>query len=93
MIVSIDGAIMSKQEIEQKVIEILTKSKRDSTVVAGLDTRFEEMKLESLDVMCAVFDLEEEFNVTIPDGAAEHMRCIRDVVDSISAELAKSGTA
>ncbi len=85
---------MSKQEIERKVIEILTKSRRDGAIVAaGRDTRFEEMKLESLDVMCAVFDLEEEFNVTIPDGAAEHMKCIRDVVDSISGELEKSGAS
>jgi acyl carrier protein len=79
---------MSQQEIEKKVVEILTKSRRDTTIVPTLDTRFEDLKLESLDVMCAVFDLEEEFNITIPDGAAQNMRCIRDVVDSITSAIA-----
>ena len=82
---------MSQQEIEEKVMAILTKSRRDPAVVPTLDTRFEELKLESIDVMCAVFDLEEEFNVTIPDGAAENMRCIRDVVSSIVTALSTSG--
>jgi acyl carrier protein len=78
---------MSQQEIEEKVLAILTKVRRDPAVNPALDTRFEELKLESLDVMCAVFDLEEAFNISIPDDAAQNMRCIRDVVNNIVAVL------
>jgi acyl carrier protein len=80
---------VSQQEIEETVLAIFTKGKRDPVVAPVLDTRFEELKLESLDVMCAV-DLEEAFNIAIPDDAAQNMRCIRDVVDSILGVLPTS---
>jgi len=78
---------MLQKEIEDKVLAILTKNGRDSTVVPTLESKFEDLKLESLDVMCTMFDVEEEFNITIPDGAAQNMRTVRDVVNSIAAEL------
>ena len=44
---------------------------------------FEELKLESLAIICTVFDLEADFNIEIPDDAAKNMRSVRDVVEGI----------
>lgn len=77
---------MSQQEIEEKVLRIFTKNRTDPRPVV-LDATFEELQLPSLEIICAMFDLEDEFNITIPDGSAETMRSIRDVVTSVAAEL------
>ena len=75
---------MSSQEIEEKVIAAIRKNGRLGAIPITLDTTFEELKLESLAIICTVFDLEADFNIEIPDDAAKNMRSVRDVVDGIA---------
>ena len=79
---------MSPQEIEEKVIAAIRKNGRLGAVPITLDTTFEELKLESLAIICTVFDLEADFNTEIPDDAAKNMRSVRDVVDGIASLIA-----
>jgi acyl carrier protein len=78
---------MLTQEIEEKVIAAIKKNKRVADLAIGLDSTFEDLKLESLEVICTVFDLEDAFNITIPDDAAQKMRCVRDVVEGVAAAI------
>ena len=78
---------MSPQEIQETVIAAIRKNGRLGDVPIGLDTTFEELKLESLAIICTVFDLEADFNLEIPDDAAKSMRSVRDVVDGIGGLL------
>jgi acyl carrier protein len=75
---------MSPQEIEEKVIAAIRKNGRLGAIPITLDTTFEELKLESLAIICTVFDLEADCNIEIPDDAAKNMRSVRDVVDGIA---------
>jgi len=75
---------MLSEEIEERVIAAIKKNGRLDSVSIGLNTTFEELKLESLAIICTVFDLEDAFNITIPDDAAKNMRCVRDVVDGVT---------
>jgi acyl carrier protein len=75
---------MLSGEIEERVIAAIKKNGRLDSVSIGLNTTFEELKLESLAIICTVFDLEDAFNITIPDDAAKNMRCVRDVVDGVA---------
>jgi len=84
---------MSSQEIEQTVIEAIRKNGRLGSVPISLDTTFEELKLESLAIICTVFDLEADFNIEIPDDAAKNMRCVRDVVEGISSLIESTKSA
>ena len=79
---------MSPQEIEEKVIAAIRKNGRLGAIPITLDTTFEELKLESLAIICTVFDLEADFNIEIPDDAAKNMRSVRDVVEGISSLVA-----
>jgi acyl carrier protein len=78
---------MSPQEIQDTVIAAIRKNGRLGDVAIGLDTTFEELKLESLAIICTVFDLEADFNIEIPDDAAKSMRSVRDVVEGIGGLL------
>ena len=79
---------MSSQEIQETVIAAIRKNGRLGSVPITLDTTFEELKLESLAIICTVFDLEADFNIEIPDDAAKSMRSVRNVVDGIASLLA-----
>jgi acyl carrier protein len=84
---------MSPQEIEEKVIAAIRKNGRLGTVAIALDTTFEDLKLESLAIICTVFDLEADFNIEIPDDAAKNMRSVRDVVEGIASLLASRSSS
>lgn len=76
---------MRKAEVEERVLAVFRKNPRLATTTLALDTRFETLRLDSLDVISIVFDLEDEFQVSIPDQGVVRLRTIRDAVDCIAA--------
>jgi acyl carrier protein len=77
------------ETVAQKVIATIAKSKRIPVETITLDSKFEELKIDSLDGLNLFFDLEEAFDITIPDDRARHMRTVREVVEAL--ELLLSG--
>ncbi len=54
-----------------------------------LKTRFEEdLKADSLTVVEMVLELEETFDIDIPDEDAERLLTFKDAIDYISSKLA-----
>src|SRR5712691_1514832 len=78
---------MAIDEIQDRVLAVFKKNRRVGAAPLDLNTTFDELRLDSLEVFCIVFDLEDEFNITIPDNAAQNMRCIGDVVGGVRTVL------
>lgn len=78
---------MSDDGIQDRVMAVFKKNRRVGSIPLQLETTFDQLKLDSLEVICLVFDLEDEFKITIPDNAAQNMRCIGDVVEGVTAVL------
>jgi acyl carrier protein len=72
------------ESLEQTVIQILAKSKNIDAAGITASTPMEELGLDSLDGMSLIFDLENEFEIEIPDGAAESARTVGDLVDGVA---------
>jgi hypothetical protein len=53
-----------------------------------MDTTFDELGFDSLDGLNLVFELEEEFDMTIPDDKVQDMRGVRQAVEGIEMLLA-----
>ena len=53
------------------------------------DSTFAELNIDSLDGINILFAVESEFNINIPDEAAQSIRSVRDVVDGIAKLLAE----
>jgi acyl carrier protein len=54
------------------------------------DKLVEDLRMDSLDSLSTVeyvVDVEKHFGISIPDGTAERMRTLRDVVDYVAANL------
>lgn len=76
-------------DLETRVIGIVAASKSLDPGTISSSTTMEELGLDSLDGMSMIFDLENEFEVEIPDDAAEEARTIGDLVDGVRRLLAE----
>ncbi len=72
------------ETIEQKVIQVIAQSQKVPVETVTRDTTFEEIGMTSLDALALIFDLEEEFNISIPNEEAMGLRTVREAVESVT---------
>jgi acyl carrier protein len=71
------------ETIFQKVAELIAESKKTPVEQITPDTTFQELGMDSLDGLSLVFELEETFDVSIPDDEAMKLKNVREVVESL----------
>jgi acyl carrier protein len=75
-----------------KVIAEIAAVKRIPVEGITIDSTFEELAMDSLDAMNLLFALEEHFEISIPDEAANSIKDVRSTVAGVERILAeKSG--
>jgi acyl carrier protein len=74
---------MADGTVEERVIKVFADFKKISPDEIKSDTTFEEMGLDSLDGLNLIFELEEEFDITVPDDKVQEMKSIKEVVDGV----------
>ena len=75
--------------ITPKIVALVAKRKKLAPETITLDSTFEELKMDSLDGLDLFFELEEAFDLTIPDDRARTLRTIRDVVQELETLIAQ----
>ena len=70
-------------ELAEKVIRVIAHTQRIPPESVSLDSTFEALKIDSLDGINIVFELEKEFNIEIPDDGVQNLRSVRDTVDGV----------
>ena len=68
----------------KKIRDIVAEQLGVEPETITMDTRFEELNADSLDVVEVIMTLEDEFEIQIPDEEAEKIKDIGAVVDYIS---------
>jgi acyl carrier protein len=71
----------------EKIATLLSTKKGVNKELISIDSSFEELGLDSLDSIELIADMEEEFNVTIPNSELQHIKTIRNAVDGLSKAL------
>lgn len=79
---------MTDKSVADRVIRVFADFKKMAVGDIGLQTTFEDLELDSLDGLNLVFELEEEFDIMIPDEKAQSMKSVAEVVTAIEAVLA-----
>ncbi len=70
--------------VEQRVIEIVCEHLAVSKDTVKRETAFiEDIGADSLDIVEIVMELEEEFDIQIPDDQAEKIKTVGEAVDYI----------
>jgi acyl carrier protein len=76
--------MMDRAEIETKVIEIVAKQFATSKEKVTRTTRFQEdLSGDSLDTVEFVMELEDAFNIEIPDSMSDKIKAVGDVIDFV----------
>lgn len=71
----------------EKIATLLSTKKGVNKELISIDSTFEELGLDSLDSIELIADMEEEFNVTIPNTELQDIKSIRNAVDGLSKAL------
>src|ERR1700731_32754 len=75
---------------EERVIEIVCENLGVNKEQVTRSTSFiEDVGADSLDIVELVMELEEEFEITIPDDRAEKIKTVGEAIDYIEQELKK----
>jgi acyl carrier protein len=80
-------------EFAAKVIAVIAKSQRIPVETITLDSTFEELKIDSLDGINIVFELENKFGIEIPDEGVQNLRSVRETVEGIAKLVEEKATA
>src|SRR5688572_10841121 len=78
---------MSDRSVEERVIRVFADFKKVPVEEITMDTTFDELGFDSLDGLNLVFELEEEFDLTIPDDRVADMKGVRQAVEGIEGLL------
>ena len=78
---------MSNEELTEKVRGIIASTQHLPQEKVTADSTFQELGIDSLDGINILFAVESEFNINIPDEAAQSIRSVRDVVEGIAKML------
>jgi acyl carrier protein len=71
-------------DIANRCIDIIAKSKGISADAITLASTFDELNIDSLDKINISFEVEEAFNIEIPDEALSTLRTVGDMVEGVT---------
>lgn len=76
--------------VEERVTEIVCENLGVNKEQVKRETRFiEDIGADSLDIVELVMELEEEFEINIPDDQAEKIKTVGEAIDYIEGEIKK----
>ncbi len=78
------------ESVEKRVIEIVSENLGVNKEQITRSTAFiEDLGADSLDIVELVMELEEAFDITIPDDQAEKIKTVGEAIDYIEREQSK----
>lgn len=78
---------MDSQQLEAKVIEVISKKLNIDAANVSSSSRFQEdLGADSLDIVELLMEIEEEFGVSIPDEESEKLKTVGDACNFIASK-------
>jgi acyl carrier protein len=74
---------MADETVAERVIRVFADFKKVSPDEIKPETTFEELGFDSLDGLNLIFELEEEFDIVVPDEKVQSMRSVKEVIEGI----------
>ncbi len=85
--------MIDSPSVEQRVIAAIARSKRVDAAGIRPETTFEDLGMDSLDAIELLFEIEEEFDLTVEDEAVQGKENVGQVVEAVSEALAETPEA
>jgi acyl carrier protein len=85
------SSVATSEEIEDKVISIVSEQMSVDRSEIKRETSFvNDLNADSLDTVELVMELEDEFDMSIPDEEAEKLQTVGQAIDYIQNQLANA---
>ncbi len=78
---------MDRDAIARKAIVAIARAKQRPPAEIRPESNFEELGIDSLDSIEILFQLEEEFDLEIPDEVAQGVDTVGEVIDALARHL------
>ena len=82
---------MPDDDLTRRIIDVIANTQHMAREKITLDSTFQELNIDSLDGINILFALENEFNVNIPDDAAQNIRTVREMVEGVTKLVVEGG--
>ena len=82
---------MADGSVSERVIRVFADFKKVEPGEIKAETTFEELGFDSLDGLNLIFELEEEFDIVVPDDKVQSMRSVSEVIAGIES-IVNAGT-
>ena len=79
---------MADGSVSERVIRVFADFKKVDPSEIKPETTVDELGFDSLDGLNLIFELEEEFDIVVPDDKVQSMRSVAEVIDGIESILA-----
>jgi acyl carrier protein len=76
-------------DITEKVLGLIAATKRLPRDQVSVNSTFEELKLDSLDAINLIFEVESQFDISVPDDVANSIHSVPDLVEKLKLLLAE----
>lgn len=73
----------SRQSIQERCIELIAQAKQIPCETIQPESTFEELGLDSLDKVTLAFDVEETYDISIPESSLATIRTLQEMVTGI----------
>ena len=80
------------EQLTQRVIAIIATNQNIPPEQISLESSFEELGIDSLAALSIIADLENEFNISIPNEEALLISNVRQVVENLQKVLSQDST-
>ena len=78
-------------DIEKAVVAAIAKQKQISNDIISPVSSLQELGVSSLDAITIVYEIEELFDVEVPNEELESLLTVKDIVDGISNLISSKG--
>jgi acyl carrier protein len=79
--------------LADRVIAAIARAQHLPRESVTLDSTFDDLRIDSLAAVSVVCDLENEFDISVPNDEVVGLRTVRDVVDALARHLRRAGEA
>lgn len=82
-------ASFDRNDTLQKIVDVIVKELKVEQNAIKVDASFQDLGVDSLDMVQIIMKCEEQFGLEIPDHVAEEFHTVNDVVDYINQHRSK----
>ncbi|HEB95843.1 MAG TPA: histidine kinase [Sedimenticola thiotaurini] len=76
------------EKVYNAIVKAIATQKHIDGASIERESTLEQLGISSLDAITIVYEIEEQFDVEVPNDALENLKTVQDIVDGIGALVA-----